>query len=147
MATMTFGEAMAGFSDVLYTRAKENMADQRQHLLHAPGEQAHARATVTFDVTLGKGGLVSLDVNRYCAGFTLRCSAAFVSQNATPVVSGYIHSSDGGGAEFSHVRMDQRVQFELKTSFWRSTVFGLHLRTTPALPEGTVLQVCMDIGY
>ncbi|WP_224240710.1 hypothetical protein [Hyalangium gracile] len=147
MATMTFREAMAGFSDILYARAMENMADRRNHLLSAPGARANAHSTMMFDVVLEKGGMASVSVSRYCAGFTLRCSAWVTSQNATPVVSGHIFSSDGGGTEFANVPMEQRVQFELKTGFWRSTTFTIHLRTTPALPEGSVLKVFMDIDY
>ena len=147
METMSFRDAMSGFSDVLYARAMEHMADKRQVLLGAPGARANAHEHMSFDVTLGKGGLANLFVSRYCAGFTLRCSAWVEPMSVPTVLAGYLHSSDGGGIEFKSLAEDQRLKFELKTSFWRPTVLTMHLRTTPALREGTVLKVHMDIDY
>jgi len=147
MSTISFRDAMAGFSDVLYARAMEQMADKRNNLLSTQDMRANARESMSFDVRLEKGGLASISVNRYCAGFTLRCSAWVELPNTLTWMSGYIHSSDGGGAEFNHLRPGQRLQFELKTSMWRSTALSLHLRTTPVLPEGTVVKVHMEIDY
>jgi hypothetical protein len=147
MSTMSFRDAMAGFSDVLYARAMENMADRRNQLLGAPGTRANARASMSFDVKLGKGGLANLSVSRYGTGFTLHCNAWIESPDRSTVLAGHIHSSDGGGTEFSRLSPGQRVEFELKTSFWRSTTFTVHLRTTPVLPEGTLLKVHMEIDY
>jgi hypothetical protein len=147
MSTMTFRDAMAGFSDVLYARAMEHMADKSSTLLGAQVRKANARAKMSFEVKLGQGGLANLSVSRYCAGFTLHCSAWIGSVGPSTVVAGHIHSSDGGGKSFSDLRVGQRIQFDLKTGFWSSTMFTLHLRTTPALPEGTVLKVHMEIDY
>lgn len=147
MSTMSFRDAMAGFSDVLYARAMEHMADKRNKMLGVPGMRANARAKMSFEVKLGKGGLANLSVSRYCTGFTLHCNASIGSLDPSTVVAGYIHSSDGGGTEFSNLYPGQRVQFDLKTGFWSNTTFTLHLRTTPVLPEGTVLKVHMEIDY
>lgn len=148
MATMSFRDAMAGFSDVLYARAMEKMADKRRLLLDLPGStRANAHSSMTFDVTLDKGGTANLSVGRYFAGYALRTTVWIEAPNAAPVMSGYIHSSDGGGTEFANVRTGRRLQFELNTSFWRATTLSLFLRTTPALPEGTALKVHMDIDY
>lgn len=147
MSTMTFRDAMAGFSDVLYARAMEHMADKRKHLLDAGSMRANARATMSFQVKLERGGLANVSVKRYCAGFTLRCTAWVELPNTLTWVSGHIHSSDGGGTEFDRLRSAQRVQFELKTSMWRSTDLAIHLRTHPALPEGTEVTVHMEIDY
>ncbi|HYH97027.1 hypothetical protein [Hyalangium sp.] len=147
MSTTSFNDAMAGFSDVLYARAMEHMADKRKQLLATPGMRANARQDMSFDVKLEKGGMANISVSRYCAGFTLRCSAWLELSDRVTRVSGYLHSSDGGGIEFEHLRADQRLQFELKTSMWRSTALTVHLRTLPALPEGTVLKVHMEIDY
>ncbi len=137
---------MAGFSDVLYARAMEHMAERR-NLLGASRMRANAHAKMSFEVKLEKGGLASLTVSRYCTGFTLHCTAWIGLRDPSTVVAGHIHSSDGGGTEFNTLYPGQRIQFELKTGFWRSTAFTLHLRTTPALPEGTVLKVHMEIDY
>jgi hypothetical protein len=147
MSTMSFRDAMSGFSDVLYARAMEYMADRKNHLLATPGMRAGARANMSFDLTLGKGGLANVSVSRYCAGFTLRCHAWIDVPGVMTRVSGHLHSSDGGGVEFDNLRDQQRLQFELKTSMWRSTTLAIHLRTTPPLPEGTVLKMHMEIDY
>ena len=147
MSTMSFRDAMAGFSDVLYARAMEHMSDRRNQLLGTPGIRANARASMSFDMKLEKGGLANVSVNRYCAGFTLRCRAWIDLPDSLGRVSGYLHSSDGGGVEFENLHPDQFLQFELKTSMWRSTALSIHLRTMPALPEGTVIQVHMEIDY
>lgn len=148
MATMSFKDAMAGFSDVLYARAMEHMAENRRNsLLSTPGIRANARASMTFDMTLGKGGLANVSVNRYFAGFMLHCTAWIESPEPGVMLAGYIHSSEGGGLELGKIAAEQRVQFELKTSFWHSTSLSVHLRTTPTLPEGTVLKVRMEIDY
>jgi hypothetical protein len=146
MATMNFGDAMAGFSDVLYARAMEHMSDKRR-LMDAGGMRANARATMSFDVKLERGGLANVTVKRYCAGFTLRCAAWIELPDQLTWMSGYLHSSDGGGVEFDRLRPDERIQFELKTSMWRGTELSIHLRTTPALAEGTVVKVRMEIDY
>jgi len=147
MSTMSFRDAMAGFSDVLYARAMEHMADKRNTKMGVSGMRANARAKMSFEVKLGKGGLANISVSRYCTGFTLRCNAWIESPTPFVAVAGHIHSSDGGGRAFGSLYPGQRVQFELKTSFWRSTDFTVHVRTTPALPEGTVLKVHMEIDY
>ncbi|MBN1207385.1 MAG: hypothetical protein JXB05_21075 [Myxococcaceae bacterium] len=147
MATTTFRDAMAGFSDVLYARAMEHMADRRGQLLGVSGKRANARANMSFDVTLGKGGMANVSVSRYCAGFMLNCAAWIESPTQPTRVSGFIHSSDGGGVELGKLAVGERVKFELKTSFWRPTALSVHLRTTPPLPEGTVLKVRMEIDY
>ena len=148
MSTMSFRDAMAGFSDVLYARAMEHMEDKRnKKILGGPGMRANARAKMSFEVKLGKGGLANVSVSRYCTGFTLHCSAWIGSLGPATVVAGHIHSSDGGGKSFSNLHPGQRIEFDLKTGFWGSTTFTLHLRTTPALPEGTVLKVHMEIDY
>ncbi len=147
MATTSFRDAMAGFSDVLYTRAMEHMADRRNQLLGAPALRANARANMSFDMKLGKGGLANVSVSRYCAGFTLRCRAWIEAPGATTMLAGYIHSSDGGGIEFTNLSPEKPFHFELKSTFWHSTTFTIHLRTTPALPEGTDLKVHMEIDY
>jgi hypothetical protein len=147
MSTMSFRDAMAGFSDVLYARAMEHMADRRNQLLGAPAIRANARANMSFDMKLGKGGLANVSVSRYCSGFILRCRAWVDAPGTSTVLAGYIHASDGGGVEFTKLHPDQRLQFELHSSFWRSTKFMVHLRTTPALPEGTVLKMHMEIDY
>jgi cold shock CspA family protein len=147
MSTMSFRDAMAGFSDVLYARAMEHMADKSSSLLGAEVRKANARAKVSFEVKLGKGGMANLSVSRYCTGFTLHCNAWIGSLEPGTVVAGHIHSSDGGGKSFSNLHAGQRIQFDLKTGFWSSTMFTLHLRTTPVLPEGTVLKVHMEIDY
>lgn len=147
MSTTTFGDAMAGFSDVLYARAMEHMADKHKHLLDAGSMRANARAAMSFEVKLEKGGLANISVKRYCAGFTLRCTTWVELPDKLTWMSGYLHSSDGGGTDFDRLRSEQRVRFELKTSMWRSTELTLHLRTNPALPEGTVVKVHMEIDY
>jgi hypothetical protein len=138
---------MAGFSDVLYARAMEHMADRRNQLLDVAGRRANATASVSFDVTLGAGGMAEVSVKRYCAGFTLHCTAWVEAPTRATVLSGHIHSSDGGGTEFGKLAAEQRLRFELKTSFWRPTALSVKLRTSPPLPEGTVLKVRMDISY
>jgi hypothetical protein len=147
MSAMTFRDAMAGFSDVLYARAMERMSDKRNQLLATEGMRANAHAKMSFDVKLEKGGLASLSVSRYCAGFTLRGSAWIELPSSLTWMSGYLHSSDGGGVEFNRLRPEQRLQFELKTSMWRSTALAIHLRTLPALPEGTIVKMHMEIDY
>ena len=147
MSTLSFTDAMAGFSDVLYARAMEQMADKRNHLLASQGMRANARANMSFDVKLEKGGQAKLSVRRYCAGFTLRGTARIELPNELTWMAGYLHSSDGGGVEFDHLRSGQGLQFELHTNMWRSTDLTLHLRTLPALPEGTVVKVRMEIDY
>jgi hypothetical protein len=147
MATMSFRDAMEGFSEVLYARAMEHVADKRNRKMGVPGMRANARAKISFEVKLGKGGVATLSVGRYCAGFTLHCNAWVDAPTQATVLWGHIHSSEGGGIGFGSLAPGQRVQFELATSFWRSTTLEVHLCTTPALPEGTVLKVHMEIDY
>jgi hypothetical protein len=147
MPAMSFRDAMAGFSDVLYARAMEHMAEKRNQKQGVTRMRANARAKMSFEVKLEKGGQATLSVNRYCAGFTLLCNAWIDSPAPVTVLAGHIHSSEGGGIEFEHLRAGQRLQFELMTSFWRTTSLAVHLRTTPILPEGTVLKVNMEIDY
>lgn len=147
MDTVSFGEAMSGFSDVLYARAMQYVGDRHKLLLGAPGLRANDHSKMTFDVTLGAGGLAELAVSRYCAGFALDCTAWIESPIPGVKVSGSIRSNEGGGTEFTGLQREQRLQFELQTNFWRSTTFTVRLSTTPVLPEGTVLRVCMEIDY
>jgi hypothetical protein len=138
---------MGGFADSLYMRAKERMADRRSQLLSGPRARANARARVAFEVKLGPKGAATVSVNKYCAGYGLSCTTWFESPVPGTVVSGSIRSSDGGGSDFTNVRDGQRIQFRMETGFWRSTEFAVNLQTVPALPEGTVIKVCMDIDY
>jgi hypothetical protein len=147
METLTFTDALASVSDELYAQAMARMADKRCQLLGVPGLHANARTSMAFEVTLGQGGMANASVKRYCSGFTLDCSAWIESPVPGAVVAGHIQSSDGGGAEFVELQSGQRFRFELKTNLWARTTLSLHLRTTPALPAGTVLKVCMDIRY
>jgi hypothetical protein len=145
--TLSFTEAMAGISDELYAQAMARMSDKRCQLLGVPGLHANARTSMAFEVKLGPGGLANLSVKRYCSGFTLDCNAWIEAPVPGTLISGHIHSSDGGGTEFTELQAGERVRFSLKTNLWARTTLSLHLRTMPALPEGTVLKVCMDINY
>ncbi|WP_224373022.1 hypothetical protein [Hyalangium versicolor] len=147
VTTVSFTEAIANISDELYAQAMARMADKRCQLLGVPGLHANVRTNMAFEVKLGPGGLANLAVKRYCSGFTLDCNAWIECPIPGTLVSGYVQSSDGGGTEFANVTPGQRLRFELKTNLWARTQLSLHLRTTPALPEGTVLKVCMDIRY
>jgi hypothetical protein len=88
-----------------------------------------------------------VEVNKYCAGYALSCEASIESPYEGTVLAGHVHSSEGGGAVFGRFSAGKSLKFELATSFWSSTTFALHLRTTPPLPAGTVLKVRMDIDY
>jgi len=145
--TLSFTEAMASISDELYAQAMARMSDKRSHLLGVPGLHANARTAMAFEVKLGLGGLANVSVKRYCSGFTLDCNAWIEAPVPGTVLAGHLHSSDGGGLEFTELQPGQRLRFALKTNLWARTTLSLHLRTTPALPEGTVLKVCMDILY
>jgi hypothetical protein len=147
MVIMSFTEAMAGISDELYAQAMARMADKRFQLLGVPGLHANSRTNMAFEVKLGPGGAANASVKRYCSGFTLDCTAWIESPLAGTLLSGKLQSSDGGGLEFTDIHPGQRLKFELKTNLWARTELSLQLRTTPALPEGTVLKVCMDIRY
>ncbi|WP_224242563.1 hypothetical protein [Hyalangium gracile] len=147
VTTMSFTEAIAGVSDELYAQAMARMADKRCQLLGVPGLHANARTSMAFEVKLGPGGVANLSVKRYCSGFTLDCNAWIESPIPGTLLSGHIQSSDGGGTAFVDVHAGQRIRFELKTNLWARTELSLHLRSTPALPAGTVLKVCMDIRY
>ena len=147
MQSMSFMDAMAGISDELYAQAMERMADKRNQLLGIPGLHANVKTRMAFEVTLGKGGQANLSVKRYCSGFTLGCTAWVESPLRGALLAGHIYSSDGGGTEFVETLPGEHLRFELKTNLWARTTFTFHVRTTPALPEGTVLKVCMDIQY
>jgi hypothetical protein len=147
MTTLSFTDAMAGISDELYAQAMVRMSDKRCQMLGVPGLHANARTSMAFELKLGPGGQANVSVKRYCSGFTWDCSAWIESPIPGTILAGYIHSGDGGGTEFTEATPGQRLRFELKTNLWARTEFSVHLRTTPALPEGTVLKVCMDIRY
>lgn len=147
METLSFTDAMATISDELYAQAMARMADKRSQLLGVPGLHANVRTSMAFEVKLGKGGLANVSVKRYCSGFTLDCTAWIEAPVPGTILAGHIHCSDGGGTEFKDLHPGQRFRFELKTNLWARSTLALHLRTTPALPEGTVLKVCMDIRY
>lgn len=146
--TTSFTEAMSYLSETLNTRAMEHRGEARD--IHTPGlsgTRANARTQLTFEVKVEEGGDASVEVDKYCAGYTLSCEAQVESPHADTVLSGSVYSSEGGGSVFGNFRAGKRLRFELATSFWRSTTFVLHLRSAPALPAGTVLTVHMDIDY
>lgn len=136
---------MTTLSDVLYARAMEDMSAKSTRTPSLA--RLHARAHMAFEVKLEQGGMAKVSVSKYCAGYTLHCTARIESPVPGAVFSGFVHSSDGGGTELENVGADQRLAFQLSSAFWRSTTFTVHLRTTPALPAGTVLKVCMDVDY
>jgi hypothetical protein len=139
---------MAHLSETLYTRAMEHRGEARNiHTPGKPGARANARTQLSFEVKIVEDGGATLEVNKYCAGYTLSCEAEIESPWAGTVLSGHVHSSEGGGSVFGNFQPGKRLRFELATSFWGSTTFTLHLRSSPALPVGTVLKVRMDIAY
>jgi hypothetical protein len=148
MSTSSFRDAMTQLSELLYARAMEHRGEARR--IHTPGKagaRANAQAHLSFEVKLEEGGVANVEVNKYCAGYTLSCAATIDSPYAGTVLAGHVHSSEGGGAVFGNFRAGKCLKFDLGTSFWSSTTFTLHLRTAPALPAGTVLKVRMDIDY
>lgn len=146
--TTSFTEAMSHLSDTLNTRAMEHRGEARNiHAPGMPGTRANARTQLTFEVKVDEGGDARVEVDKYCAGYTLSCEARIDSPHPDVVLSGHAYSSEGGGAVFGNFRAGKRLRFELATSFWGSTTVTLHLRSAPALPAGTVLTVHMDIDY
>jgi len=148
MATTSFTDAMGHLSETLYARAMEHRGEARNiHTPGKPGVRANARTQLSFEVRIEEGGGANLEVNKYCAGYTLSCELDIESPYAGTVLSGHVESSEGGGLVFGNFRPGKRLKFDLGTSFWGSTAFTLHLRSSPALPAGTVLNVRMDIAY
>lgn len=148
MSTMSFMDAMAYLSEMLHTRAMEHRGEARNiHTPGTPGVRANAQAQLSFEVKIVEDGGATLEVNKYCAGYTLSCEAEIESPYEGTVLSGHVHSSEGGGAVFGNFCPGKKLRFELATSFWGSTAFTLHLRSSPQLPVGTVLKVRMSIAY
>jgi hypothetical protein len=148
MSTTSFTDAMAYLSETLYTRAMEHRGEARSiYTPGMPGARANAQVQLSFEVRIEEGGGATLEVNKYCAGYTLSCEMEIDAPHADTVLSGHVHSSEGGGRVFGNFRPGKRLRFELGTSFWGSTAFTLHLRSAPALPAGTVLAVRMNIAY
>jgi len=146
--TTSFTEAMSHLSETLNARAMGHRGEVRNiHTPGMPGGRANARAQLSFEVTVEEGGGASVEVDKYCAGYTLNCEAQVEPLQVDTVLSGSVYSSEGGGAVFGNFRAGKRLRFALATSFWGSTAFTLHLRSAPALPAGTVLTVRMDIDY
>ena len=148
MSATSFTDAMAHLAELLNARAMEHRGEARTlHTPGQPGTRANARTQLSFEVKIEEGGGANLEVNKYCAGYTLSCELDIESPYEGTVLSGHVESSEGGGRVFGNFRPGTRMRFELGTSFWSSTTFTLHLRSSPALPAGTVLQVHMDIAY
>lgn len=146
MASATFRDAMGDLSELLYARAmKHRGSNKRIHTPGKPGARADAQTQLAFEVKLERGGVAEVTVNKYCAGYVLNCSAWLETSHPTVRFAGHVSSSDGGGKVFGNLSPWQRLQFELRTSFWSATTFTLRLQSTPPLPEGTVLKVRMDI--
>ena len=146
--TTTFRDAMSHLSEQLYAQAMEHRGEARS--IHTPGKagaRANAHAHLAFEVKLEEGGVANMAVDKYCAGYTLSCTATIDSSYAGAALAGHVHSNHGGGAVFGNFHLGKSLRFELGTSFWNSTTFTLHLRTSPPLPAGTVLNVSMDIDY
>jgi hypothetical protein len=145
--TLTFNDAMARLSETLYSSAKVHVNTRRSGRLAAPKLNADAWEYLAFDLKVDAQGQVNTQVNKYCAGYTLRCTAWIESADPMMRVSGSILSSDGGGIELGEVRSGQAIQFELPTSMWHTTRFSLNLKTSPGLPAGAALKVRMRISY
>ncbi|MDY7229515.1 hypothetical protein [Hyalangium rubrum] len=145
--TLTFNDAMARLSETLYTAAKVHVNTRRTGRLVAPQLHADASADVAFELKLDARGEVSSHVEKYCAGYTLRCTAWIESEDPMLRISGSIQSSDGGGIELQNVRPNQPVRFELPTSLWHSTRFTVQLKVPPAQAAGKSLRVKMRVSY
>jgi hypothetical protein len=148
MTTTNFTEAMSHLSEQLYAQAMEHRGEARK--IHTPGKagaRANVQTDLAFEVKLEEGGVANIEVNKYCAGYTLNCEAVIESPYPGTMLAGHVHSSDGGGSVFGNFRAGKSLRFELGTNFWRSTTFTLHLRTVPELPAGTPLKVRMNINY
>jgi hypothetical protein len=144
----TFTDAMASLSEMLNARAMKHRGEARDiHTPGKPGVRENAQTQLCFEVKIEEGGGANLEVNKYCAGYMLSCEAQIESPYADTVLSGHVESSEGGGLVFGNFHPGKRLRFDLGTSFWGNTTFTLHLRSSPALPAGTVLKVRMDIAY
>jgi hypothetical protein len=145
--TLSFSDAMARLSETLYASAKVHVNTRRTGRLSAPKLKADAWEYMNFNLKVDAQGQVNTHVEKYCAGYTLKCTAWIESDDPAMRVSGSIRSSDGGGIELGEVRSGQPIQFELPTSMWHSTRFSVNLQTSPGLPAGAALKVRMRISY
>jgi len=143
----SFNDAMARLSETLYSSAKVHVNTRRSGQLSAPRLNADAWEHLTFDLKVNAQGEVNAEVSKYCAGYILRCTAWIESGDPTMRFSGSIHSSDGGGTDFTNVNSEQAIRFELLTSMWHTTKFSVKLKTFPGMRAGSTLQVRMRIGY
>jgi hypothetical protein len=94
MTTMSFRDAMTTLSDVLYTRAMEDMSAKSTRTPSLA--RLHARAHLAFEVKLEQGGMAKVSVSKYCAGYALHCTARIESPVPGAVFAGFVRSSDGG---------------------------------------------------
>jgi hypothetical protein len=145
--TLSFSDAMTRLSETLYSAAKVHVNTRRTGMLMETKLTADAWEYVSFDLKVDEQGEVNTQVAKYCAGYQLRCTAWIESDDPAMQVSGFIRSSDGGGIRFESVRSGQAIRFEMTTSMWHMTKFGVSLKTTPGLPAGAPLRVRMRINY
>jgi hypothetical protein len=145
--TLSFSDAMARLSETLYSAAKVHVNTRRTGRLTAPKLNADAWEYLNFDLKVDAQGKVNTQVEKYCAGYTLRCTAWIETGDPQVLITGSLLSSDGGGIQFGEVRSGQPIEFELHTSLWHSTRFSVNLKTSPGLPAGAILKVLMRIRY
>ena len=74
---------------------------------------------IDFDFELDKNGNYHYKTEEYGAGVTIHCTAWITDPDATYSVS--IKSSDGGGGHWENVHVNQKLKFDLQTSFWHKT--------------------------
>lgn len=100
---------------------KKNLESAKEDLLPDSSKPVSFQGSGSIDIPfhLDGSGKYHYEDSKYGAGVTLQCTAWIEYPNATYSVT--IKSSDGGGGHWDNLEPNQKVKFEIKTSFWHST--------------------------
>lgn len=91
---------------------------------------------------LDGSGNYQYEASKYGAGVTLHCTAWIEYPNATYSVT--IKSSDGGGGHWDNLEPNQKVKFDIKTSFWHSTKVTIDIHANVTNVDG---KACLQYSY
>ena len=118
---MDFAQALDKiFQDVMKS-VEKNLEAHKKNALPDSSKPVdmNGSGSVDFDFHIDGNGNYHSEFEQYGAGVTVHCIAWVTDPDATYTVT--ITSSDGGGGHRENVHVNDKLTFDLKTSFWHKT--------------------------
>ena len=103
-------------------------------LASSAGPSLQGSGSIPISFHLDQNGEYHYSISKYGAGVTLHISASINNPDAEYNIT--VSSSDGGGGQWSNVRINQQLSCDLHTNFWHASNISVTIKANVSNVDG-----------